>query len=351
MKKMRDTVLIVDDEYDLLHNLKEILVHHGFRVFVCKSVEQAYEVMDHEEVDLILCDIMMEGKDGLQFLNEIRDQKRFYNTPFIFLTARVAREDQRKGIEQGADDYLTKPFASRELINAIRSAILKKKKREYWINEKIDSAIKNEREIKLHELKTPLFGLIGLLELLLFDIESTGNTDLIENFNLAISSAIRINHSINKLQRFQGLENLAGSKIGLSLGNLINSKLKVYEKEKIKFDLDKGVDVFFNEDQLNFILGELIENALKFNCGSRPVEIKFHNNVFMIKNFQKIFKPSDKVKIDPFFQPNRGLHEQQGLGIGLYLAKEYCNRNGVELLCRVDKYGFFIAQIKFILDD
>lgn len=124
-------ILVIDDEKNLRENVKTALELNNYEVFTSENASIGLESAINNQPDLILCDIMMPDHDGFWVLENIRKNKKLVSVPFIFLTAKVEREDLRKGMNLGADDYITKPFKISELLSAIeirlnKSAALKK---------------------------------------------------------------------------------------------------------------------------------------------------------------------------------------------------------------------------------
>ena len=117
------TILLIEDNADIRENTAEILELAGYRILTAENgkigVEQA--LADHP--DLIICDIMMPVLDGYGVLHIVNKNPELSDIPFIFLTAKSERVDFRKGMERGADDYLTKPFDDTELLAAVESRI------------------------------------------------------------------------------------------------------------------------------------------------------------------------------------------------------------------------------------
>jgi len=116
-------ILIVDDEPKVVHLVREILSATGFEVLAAYSGEHAIEIVALEKPDLVLLDIVLSGSmDGYQIAERMRS---FSDTPIIMLTAKVHEADILHGFDAGADDYITKPFNSKELLARIR-AVLKR---------------------------------------------------------------------------------------------------------------------------------------------------------------------------------------------------------------------------------
>ena len=149
-------ILIVDDDDGIRSLVKQYLDENNFLVTTSNSAENAEEKILIIKFDLIVLDVMMTGKSGLDF---IKDNKSKIDTPIILLTAKAETEDRVGGLEIGADDYLPKPFEPKELILRIKNILNKTKKSDQkriinFDNIKIDLnkllIIKNEKEFKIN---------------------------------------------------------------------------------------------------------------------------------------------------------------------------------------------------------
>jgi CRP-like cAMP-binding protein/ActR/RegA family two-component response regulator len=118
-------LLVIDDHDDIRENIAEILTLAGYEVFTAPNGKRGVETALREKPELVICDIMMPELDGYGVLHLLRKNESTLETPFIFLTARTERADFRKGMEMGADDYITKPFDDIELLNAIEIRLKK----------------------------------------------------------------------------------------------------------------------------------------------------------------------------------------------------------------------------------
>ena len=119
------TILLIEDNLEMRENTSEILELNGYKVIPAKNGKEGVELAQKNKSDLIICDIMMPVLDGYGVLHLLGKNPETASIPFIFLTAKAERTDFRKGMEMGADDYLTKPFNDIELINAIESRFKK----------------------------------------------------------------------------------------------------------------------------------------------------------------------------------------------------------------------------------
>jgi CRP-like cAMP-binding protein len=124
-------ILLIEDNPDVRENTAEILELAQYKVITACNGREGVELAQKEKPDLIICDIMMPVLDGHGTLHLLSKNDETASIPFIFLTAKAERTDYRRGMEMGADDYLTKPFDDIELLNAIevrlkKNEILKK---------------------------------------------------------------------------------------------------------------------------------------------------------------------------------------------------------------------------------
>ncbi len=118
-------ILLIEDNDQLRENTAEILELSNYTVYTAADGREGVELALKQQPDLIICDIMMPRLDGFGVLHMLRRNPHIRNTPFIFLTAKTERSDFRKGMESGADDYITKPFSGTELLNAVEGRLRK----------------------------------------------------------------------------------------------------------------------------------------------------------------------------------------------------------------------------------
>lgn len=135
---MSKKVLIIEDNNDIRENVVEILELAGYQVSEAKNGKAGVELAVKNLPDVILCDIMMPELDGYGVLYMLNKNPETATIPFIFLTAKAERIDLRKGMEMGADDYLTKPFDDMDLLNAIESRLKKKELQKNFYSKSLD---------------------------------------------------------------------------------------------------------------------------------------------------------------------------------------------------------------------
>lgn len=169
---MSKTILLIEDNKDMRENTSEILELAHYKVLTAKNGKEGVELAQKSNPDLIICDIMMPVLDGYGVLHMLSKNDATASIPFIFLTAKAERSDLRKGMEMGADDYLTKPFDDIELLNAVESRLKKSEvmKKEFsksmeGLNDFISSAkgiedlkkLSNERDVRTYKKKENIY--------------------------------------------------------------------------------------------------------------------------------------------------------------------------------------------------
>ena len=120
-----NTILLIEDNLEIRENTAEILELANYRVITAENGKIGIEKALADIPDLIICDIMLPVLDGYGVLHLLNKNEALKDIPFIFLTAKTDRQDFRKGMEMGADDYITKPFTELELLNAIEQRLKK----------------------------------------------------------------------------------------------------------------------------------------------------------------------------------------------------------------------------------
>lgn len=117
------TVLVIEDDLAVREMLRFVLQQHRFDIVEAVDAESAQESLIHSRPALILLDWMLPGMTGVDFARRLKSNRLTRDIPIIIITAKGAEEDKVRGLESGADDYITKPFSTRELVARIRAVI------------------------------------------------------------------------------------------------------------------------------------------------------------------------------------------------------------------------------------
>ena len=158
MNKFRAHILVVDDDDGIRNLVKQYLNENNFLITTSNSAEDAIEKVAIIKFDLIVLDIMMPGKTGLEFTLENKDK---INTPILLLTAKGEADERVEGLEIGADDYLSKPFEPKELVLRIKNILNKTK------------SVNQKRIIEFDNIKIDLNKLLIIKDKLEFKINNT----------------------------------------------------------------------------------------------------------------------------------------------------------------------------------
>lgn len=117
----RPLILVAEDDFPIRRGVVDALTFAGFQVLETDSGEEALALVDEHRVDLVLLDVMLPGREGFEVLSEVRTS--YPTLPVIMVTARGAENDRVRGLQNGADDYVIKPFSARELIARVEAVL------------------------------------------------------------------------------------------------------------------------------------------------------------------------------------------------------------------------------------
>jgi signal transduction histidine kinase len=335
------SVLIVDDNPQNLQLLGKILQENNFEIEFATNGVAALDWINIKNFDLILLDINMPGMDGFEVCTKIRSNPSMIHVPIIFLSAEVERESILRGFELGAQDYITKPFDSRELLARIRIHLaLKDSLEKLEVEKELAQSADHLKSAFLatmsHELRTPLNSIIGFTGILMQERPGPLNIEQKKQLGMVQTSARHLLSLINDVLDISKIE--AGQlKMSIQQFNLPEVIYKVIEtikpladKKNLKLtvSIDKDVNEIFSDTlRVNQILLNLVNNAVKFTEAG-TINIR----CFLVSSFIKI-KITDtgigieKEKIEnlfnPFVQVDTGLtRKHEGTGLGLSISKK-----------------------------
>lgn len=330
-------ILIIEDEQPVRANILERLKIEGFNAIAAENGIIGVQMALTHVPDLIICDVMMPELDGYGVLTALRQNPLTETIPFIFLTAKSDKADLREGMSLGADDYLTKPFRSKELLQAIATRLEKQAVINKRQAQKLDE-LRSSIALSLpHELRTPLNGIIGLSELMIAEYDSLSSLEIQEMLLDIRTSGRRLYRLIQNFLLYAELELVATDSERIKL-------LRTHQTSSIKtiiadqailqaraanretdlhLDLlDAGVQISINH--LNKLVEELIDNAFKFSCAGTPVTViaRPENDTFIlsISDQGRGMTQEQIVTVGAYRQFERKLYEQQGSGLGLAIA-------------------------------
>jgi two-component system, OmpR family, response regulator len=215
INKMAVKILVVEDEQVLRENLRELLEMESYEVKTAANGVEGLRALHSYLPDLILCDIKMVEMDGYEFIRSLRNSPAFTNIPFIYLSAKVEKDDIRQGMNLGADDYLLKPFKRAELLKAIEVRLRRK--------EEFESAVTNkqsEEKQRSEEERNQFSLLIQTLtrterKIVMSIAEGLTTNDIAEKFFISPKTVENHRYNIAKKLKLQG----ANSVLAFALTN------------------------------------------------------------------------------------------------------------------------------------
>lgn len=348
-------LLLVEDDQSMLDGMADLFqmpsllqamgIHYKIEVMTANNGQEALALMQKRQPDLIVSDIMMPVMDGYQFLSQVQKNPDWLHVPFIFLTAKGNKKEVLEGTLRGANLYITKPFASTELLELIKSQLDRAFQRQLSYQQNIGDLKKGILQILNHEFRTPLTYVTAYYEMLSESLNRAPEnqdfreylrgiqagcvrlTRLIEDFILVIE--LRTGEYKTRFQR--------RAKLVTTINSLIETAVRNYTEEAakrgIEFDLSLSQDllpIYGDKQSLQIVFDRLVNNSVKFSPkqgdSTRQIHISSECDgetvLVTIRDEGIGFPPVIKEQVfDLFFQYNRGLMEQQGAGTGLTIAK------------------------------
>lgn len=347
------TVLVVDDAPENLA-LVNALLRGLYKVKVASGGKRALEIARATPPDLILLDVMMPGLDGYEVCRQLKSQTLTQDIPVIFLTAKTQMEDEQRGFDLGAVDYITKPISPPLLLARLRAQMSLKEvrdaleRRNAADTQRFEVAMAQQMEINAlkssfvsmttHEFRTPLASIIGSQELLRHYADRMGakeRADVLDNIESAarrmvtmLDQVLTIGRADANLLEFNPQpmdlavlcrklreEALAGRDVPLMLTMALD-ELSVVADEKL----------------LRHILGNLLSNALKYSPQNLGVEFRVTRDlqglVFEVEDRGIGIPPDDLPRLFGNYHRASNVGDIAGTGLGLTIVKRAAESHG-----------------------
>lgn len=349
-------ILIIDDSPENIEVLGELLKHYD-RIVATDGEKGIQLAQRKPQPDLILLDIVMPGMSGFEVCKELKRLESTKSIPIIFITSKNDRSDILKGFQIGAQDFITKPFDSRELIARVKTQlelVFNRKKLEAindWLEEQVmlrtqelidtnkklinannelrhlDASKAEFLKLISHEIRTPLNGILGFSQIIKDSVKDSMVTDMIDMLDesckrLEDFSYRALDISTLKIKKENAIFRVKTDVVDL-VNRIIEEEKNAISCKKLKINIDTVGQIYQPEVDPNFLhkgLYNLIDNAIKFSSenGEIDIELIFEDRFrFRITDQGKGF---NEIMLTGLSFMASGNHVDQNPGLGLYLS-------------------------------
>ena len=332
------TILLVDDSVMLRMTFRKALSDAGYTVYEADSGVKALALARKHLPDLILSDVHMPGGDGSTLLRDIRNDPELRGKQVVLMTGRPELMTPRRGMEEGADDFLLKPVSLDVLMTCVQTRF-----RRASINWRVEDAMLSQLRSLVppqlpHELFTPLTGILGLVEILRSCTAPFSPEELKEIYDDIYYSALRLNRTQRNYLLLLDLKNAAPEGvIGTLSPEQVEAAIRAGLTEALR--LNKRADdltvrihpcpIAVKPTELTRMVEELVDNAFKFSRHGTPVTVELTPEGHLIVTDQgRGLTPDQIEKIGVFQQFDKDQMAQQGLGLGLILVHKLATLSG-----------------------
>ncbi|MDR3457864.1 MAG: response regulator [Verrucomicrobiae bacterium] len=329
------SILIIEDDQTLRAQMAQVLRYEGFATLEAADGKSGVETAIRAVPDLIICDIMMPELDGFDVIQLLRGDPRTAMIPFIFLTALIASQDQRHGMEEGADDYITKPYDPQTLLGSVRRRLEKRSRQ-------IEESRLRAEEVSLavaaaipQEILESLDHITTVTNLLV--LKHAGDDPQIAATHQSVAQeAVRLRRMMRRLhlyahlpqlyaQRFDLLKEQPQTAPGATVGRVAREVCRNWKREPDLVIVSDLTELPLSEDYLKLIVEELVDNACKFSIPGTPIEVTGHGQrefwSLAVSNRGPGMSADQIARIGAFKQFWTGNKKPPGLGLGLALTQ------------------------------
>jgi signal transduction histidine kinase len=325
------TILVIDDDKQVCTMFSMALRKHGYHVLEADSGATGLAMARQHLPDLILSDIHMPGGDGSSLLRDIRRDPELRSKQIVLMTGRPDLVTPRKGMEEGADDFLVKPVSLEALLNCVKARFGRAS-----ISWRVEDPTLEQLRSSLppnlpHECFTPLAGMIGLIEILRGEDSGLTPEELKDIYNDLYQSSLRLHRTLRNYLLLVDSQNaapepvpplLAPRDVKASIETGITEALRLNQREDDLTIRINPCSIAIKPGDLSHVIEELIDNAFKFSRQGTPVNLELGaDGQLVVADEGRGLTAEQIAHIGAFHQFDRKKYEQQGLGLGLVLIQ------------------------------
>jgi signal transduction histidine kinase len=326
------TILLVDDDQQLRTMFGVALRRNGYHVIEADSGVTGLVMARQHLPDLILTDIHMPGGDGSTLLHDIRLDPELRSKQVVLMTGRPDLVTPRKGMEEGADDFLVKPVALDALVSCVK-ARFGRASVNWRVEDQMLVQLRSSVPSQLpHEFFTPLAGIIGLMDILRDDFPTLTPAEVSDIHNDVYQSALRLHRTLRNYLLILDLQTatsqttatvLSPREVEDAIQDGVKETLRLNQRREDVTVQVKACPVSIKPGDLSRVVEELVDNACKFSRQGTPVKVEFDASGRLTVTDQGRGLTTEEIsQIGAFQQFDRKKHEQQGLGLGLVLVQK-----------------------------
>lgn len=323
------TILIIDDKSENLHYLSNILKEEKFLIRATTDASFAINSSKLNPPDLILLDIKMPNMSGFEVCKILKKDETLKDIPIIFISALDDTQSKVKALNEGGVDYITKPFEKEEVIARVKTQlkIFESKNTISKLLELQDFFLKKI----IHEMNTPL----SIISLNIDNLESTLGYK--EQFEAIKASSKSLSSIYNDLYYLIKKEKRITEEKNINLVRFLSSRVAFFDEMAniknidITLDIYEEFEVFMDNNELERVVDNTISNAIKYSFENSTIEITLdkedENYILFIKD--EGIKIVDKEAIFQAYYQQKD--KNIGLGLGLSIVKEICDKNEIKI--------------------
>jgi len=343
-------ILIIEDEQTLRKQITQLLRLEGFQTLEADNGRAGAASASSLIPDLIICDIMMPGLDGFGVLQMLRGNPLTAMIPFIFLTALVASDSLRHGMEEGADDYITKPYQPAALVGSVRRRLEKR-------NRQIAESQQRAEQVSLAVAASVPQEILGALDHIglvtnLIALKYAAHDPQVQAMKESVAEeSARLRRMMRRLQLYSQLPRLYASRFELGYTGVAATagEFLTHISREICVGWNRTADLMIHSENIELPMGveylslvveELVDNACKFSASNTPIQVRGQAQrgfwSLTVSNQGTGMSAEQVAQIGAFKQFLSGNKKPQGLGLGLALTQGICRLHGCEFEIQSD---------------